>query len=65
MQSYKVANAEDTENRRKEIAQLQEKLLSASRVESRYLKARIDELRREETHMDDELARFDDLIARK
>lgn len=38
VQSYKVANAEDTENRRQEIAQLQEKLLSATRVESRYLK---------------------------
>jgi hypothetical protein len=44
MASIKNVDTEDAEKRRKEISQLEEKLLQASRTEAKYLRQRINEL---------------------
>ena len=49
----------------KEIDELQEKLLSASRTESKWINNRIYELQKTKNKMQNEQARFDELIAKK
>ena len=49
----------------KEIDELQEKLLSASRTESKWINNRIYELQKTKNKMQNEQARFDELISKK
>ena len=44
MANVKAVDTEDAEKRRKEINQLEEKLMQASRTEAKYLRQRIGEL---------------------
>lgn len=65
MANVKAVDTEDAEKRRKEINQLEEKLMQASRTEAKYLRQRIGELQSEETRVTEQIQEYDDLIAKK
>lgn len=53
--TYKANNLEDQERIKKEIEELSEKLLSATRVESRWINQKLQELYREQNKHDVEI----------
>ena len=49
----------------KEINELKEKLLSASRIESKWINSKISELHRKKNRLEDEIYKYEDQISKK
>jgi len=58
-------NQDNDEQINKEVEELNEKLLNATRIESRWINQRIHELMKKKNRLQEEILKYDDLIARK
>jgi chromosome segregation ATPase len=62
---FKKNNEDDQDQLNREVNELKEKLLSATRIESKWINSKIAELERKKNRLENEIYRYDEQIAKK